>query len=298
MPIQKVAIAGCTGRLGPAVLHQLLEAGFDVTAVTRQQTSDSFLSKVKVAEVDYTSLESLTNALQGHDAVISTVGFSTLADQLLLVEAAAKAGVKRFLPSEFGSNTMNPKTAALPPYKGKIAVQAALQKGAETGGMSYTLVINGPFLDWGLQGGPFADVKGRKMKFYGGGESVLSTTTLSSIGRAVVGVLKNPEATRNRAVYIQDAALSSKQLLAIAKRAIGSDDWVIENASIVENLDKAWEELRKPQPNPAIFVMNFIAAAIWGEGYGSKFDKLDNELFGIKGMSEDDIEVMIKDLAR
>ncbi|RYC65193.1 hypothetical protein CHU98_g1024 [Xylaria longipes] len=296
--IKKVAIAGSTGNLGPAVLQQLLEAGFDVTVLTRQHASHSLPSSAKVAEVDYKSLESLTNAMRGQDAVVSTVGSATLADHLLLVEAAAKAGVKRFLPSEFGSNTVHPKASQLPSYRDKIAVQAALKKEAQTSGMTYTLVLNGPFLDWGVRVGFLADVKGRSITLWDGGDRVFSTTTLPTIGRAVVGVLKHPEETKNRAVYIQDTALSSKQLLEISKRATGSDDWKVNIASLDDHVNKGWEELRKPQPDPAKFVMNLISAAIYGEGYGAKFEKLDNELLGIKEMNEEDIEDLIRELAK
>ncbi|KAI1749144.1 NAD(P)-binding protein [Xylaria castorea] len=296
--LKKVAIAGSTGNLGPAVLQQLLEAGLDVTVLTRKQASHNLPSSAKVVEVDYESLESLTNALQDHDAVVSTLGGAALAGQLLLVEAAAKAGVKRFVPSEFGSNTVHPKTSQLPAFKGKLAVQAALKKEAQTSGMTYTLVLTGPFFDWGLRVGLVADVKGRNITLWDGGDRVFSTTSLPTIGRAVVGVLKHPEETKNRAVYVQDTALSLKQLLEIAKRATGSDDWKVDNTSLDDHVNKGWEELRKPQPDPAKFVFNFISAAIWGEGYGARFDKLDNELLGIKEMNEKDIERLIKEAAK
>ncbi|KAI3318444.1 NAD(P)-binding protein [Xylariaceae sp. AK1471] len=295
--LKKVAIAGSTGNLGPAILQQVVEAGFDVTVLTRQRASHSFPPSVKVAEVNYESLESLTNALRGQDAVVSTIASAALAKQLLLVEAAAKAGVKRFLPSEFGSNTVHPKTSQLPSYGDKVAVQTALKKEAQTGGMTYTLVLNGPFFDWGMRVGFVADVKGRNITLWDGGERVFSTTTLATIGRAVVGVLKHPEETKNRAVYVQDTALSSKQLLEIGKRATG-DDWKANTVSLDDHVNNGWEELHKPQPDPAKFVMNFITASIWGEGYGSRFEKLDNELLGIKEMNEADIEALIRGLGK
>ncbi|KAI0401994.1 NAD(P)-binding protein [Xylaria palmicola] len=296
--IKTVAIAGATGNLGPAVLEQVVAAGFDVTVLTRQDTSLSLPPSVRVVEVDYDSLESLTSALRGQDAVVSVVGAAALAKQTTLVEAAAKAGVKRFLPSEYGSNTVHPKAAQLPPFRGKIATQEALIQQAQTSGLTYTLVITGPFFDWGLKTGFVADVRGRSITLWDGGERVFSTTTLATIGRAVAGVLKHPEETKNRAVYVQDAALSSKQLLEIARRATGSDDWKANTASLDEFVDQGWAELRKPQPDPAKFVRNLISAAIWGEGYGSRFEKLDNELLGIKEFDEGDIEALIREVAK
>ncbi|RWA07672.1 hypothetical protein EKO27_g7446 [Xylaria grammica] len=295
--LTKVAIAGSTGSLGSVVLEKVLEAGFDVTVLTRQGGGHSFPPSVKVAEVDYDSLDSLTNALQGQDAVVSTIASAALSKQLLLVEAAVKAGVKRFIPSEFGSNTVHPKTSQLPSYADKVAIRKALEKEAEAGGITYTVVINGPFLDWGLQNGFVANVKARRFTLWNGGDQLFSATTLATIARAVAGVLKHPEETKNRAVYVQDAAVSSNQLLELGKKATGSDDWNVTHASLDDHVDQAWEELRKPQPNPAKFVTNFIMAAIWGEGYGSRFEKLDNELLGIEEMKEEDLLALVTKLA-
>ena len=49
--------------------------------------------------------------------------------QLLLIGASAAAGVRRFIPSELGSDTTNPNRAALPVFKNKVATQKALQDG-------------------------------------------------------------------------------------------------------------------------------------------------------------------------
>ncbi|KAI1327280.1 NAD(P)-binding protein [Xylariaceae sp. FL0255] len=279
--IRKVAIAGATGNLGPTILRQVVDAGFEVTVLTRTEGSSPKLQPyIKVEVVDYDSLDSLVHALRGQDALVSTLGSVALLKQLLLVEAAAKAGVKRFIPSEFGSNTVHPKTAQLPSFRDKIVVQEALKKEAEKAdGLTYSLVA-----------------KDKSITLWDGGERIFSTTTLSTIGRAVAGVLKHPEETKNRAVYVQDAAISAKQLLVIGEKATGTNDWKGNVASIDEQVAKGWEELKKPQPNPANFVRNFITAAIWGEGYGSKFEKLDNDLLGIKEMSEADIAALIREL--
>ena len=56
---------------------------------------------------NYDSAKSLKAAFQGQDAVISLVGGTALGDQNKLIDAAIAAGVKRFLPSEYGSDTTN-----------------------------------------------------------------------------------------------------------------------------------------------------------------------------------------------
>lgn len=262
-------------------------------------THNNFPSSVTVVPVDYDSLESLTNALRGHEAVISTLASAAIATQLLLIEAAAKAGVQRFIPSEFGSNTLHEKTRELPVYKDKVTVQDALKKEAAApgGGLTYTLICTGPFFDWGITVGFILNLAEKSINLYDGGDHVFSTTTLPTIGKAVTAVLKQPEQTKNRAVYVQDTATTLNKLAAISKEVTGADGWKENTVAIDELLEQAWAELKKENPNPGIFVFNFLKAAIWGEGYGSHFESLDNELLGIEQKSDAEIQALVASLA-
>ena len=277
----------------------MLQGGFQVTALTRQGSTHNLPPSVRVAPVDYDSLESLTEALRGHDAVVSTIASAALAKQLLLVEAAAAAQVKRFIPSEFGSNTVNEKSAKLPSYGDKVAVQNALRKHAADGTLSYTTVINGPFLDWGITVGFIMNLKAKSINLWDGGHRVFSTTTLNTIGKAVAGVLSHPDETKNRPVFVQDTAVSQRDLLEKGKVATGAPEtWTENTPSVDELVAQGWAELGKEHPNPDKFVMNFISAAIWGEGYGAHFEKLDNELLGIRQLTGDELQALINGLAK
>lgn len=214
--------------------------------------------------------------------------------QLLLVEAAAKAHVKRFIPSEFGSDTLNEKVRRLPVFADKIAVQNALKKeAAVSGGMTYTLICTGPFLDWGLEVGFIMDVKSKAINLYDGGDCVFSTTSLATIGKTVVATLKHLDQTENRAVYVQDIAMTQRGLLAMAKKAVGGDGWTEEVVSVDGLSEQVWAELKKDKPDPGNFVLNVIKMSIWGAGYGGAFVKTDNVLLGIKEMSEAEVQAVV-----
>lgn len=51
-------------------------------------------------KVDYTNFESLKKALEGQDALVSAVASLAVPSQMLLIDAAVKASVKRIIPSE------------------------------------------------------------------------------------------------------------------------------------------------------------------------------------------------------
>ncbi len=252
--------------------------------------------------MNYHSLESLTNAFEGQEAVISALPYTgdpaDITINLLLVEAAAKAHVTRFIPSEFGSNTLNEKTRTLPVFGGKVTVQDALKKEAASGGMTYTLICTGPFLDWGIMVGFIMNLKEKSISLLDGGDRTFSTTSLRTIGKTVAAVLKQLEPTKNRAVYVQDTSTTLKKLAAMGKKATGPDGWKESVVSIDELLEKAWAELKKDQPDPNNFVYSFLKASVWGEGYGCHFEKPDNEVLGIKEMSDAELQDLVNSMAK
>lgn len=157
-PYKTVAIAGATGNLGPSIVNALLEAGFQVTVLNRIGSKPH--PTLNSIEVDYTSVPSLTAALQGKDVFISNIPHHGV--QKPLIDAAIAAGVKRFLPSEFGMDVMRDgKTANLPYFRdGKKAIQEYLRrKSAEGMEMTWTSVVTGLFLDWCLDVGFGVDLK-------------------------------------------------------------------------------------------------------------------------------------------
>ncbi|KAJ5399676.1 hypothetical protein N7465_010165 [Penicillium sp. CMV-2018d] len=287
----KVALAGASGNLGPAVLKQLLNAGFDVTILTRQGSDKTFDSRAHVAQVDYESLDSLKAALSGQDAVVSTlnVGAVPLPTHLRLIDAAAATGVKRFIPSEYGCDTKNPLTARLPVFGDKIGVHEHLKNVAQQSGLSYSVLITGPFLDWGLEHGFVLNLAG-PAALYDGGDRRISTTTLSGIGKGIVGILNNLEATKNSTLYINEARVTQNELLELSGKNIETN--VVKTTDLEQD---AFAELAKPAPNPEIFVPKFILRAIFGEGFGSLFDseKLSNDLLGVKTLSKEELRGLI-----
>ena len=62
--ISRVAIAGATGNLGPAIVQALLEAGFEVTALSRHGSTSIPPKGAKLMQVDFASTDSLAVCTQ------------------------------------------------------------------------------------------------------------------------------------------------------------------------------------------------------------------------------------------
>ncbi|GIJ92658.1 hypothetical protein Asppvi_001936 [Aspergillus pseudoviridinutans] len=104
MSLENIAIVGASGNLGALVLPVLLKSKLSLTAVIRETSSAKFPGSVKIVKSDF-KLGSLTEAFKGQDAVISMLPITALGDQGVVIEAAIAAGVKRFIPSEYGSDS-------------------------------------------------------------------------------------------------------------------------------------------------------------------------------------------------
>ncbi|MEK3785136.1 MULTISPECIES: NAD(P)-dependent oxidoreductase [Paenibacillus] len=99
-----IIVFGATGRVGQAIVKELLKRKHQVTAAVRDvQRLGGLTGDVKVVEVDLLSLADVTEAARGHELIISAYGPRFGAEDELvevariLIEAAKKAQVPRIL---------------------------------------------------------------------------------------------------------------------------------------------------------------------------------------------------------
>ena len=107
-------------------------------------------SDVHVLKTDYT-VASLTPllALSHIDAVVSNLSGPAIGSpQLALIDAAKVTGVKRFFPSEFGSDTTNDKVLEWAGFLREKKKIVDYLKTKEGGGFEWTSLITGLLLDW------------------------------------------------------------------------------------------------------------------------------------------------------
>ena len=179
---KNVILLGATGNLGKHVLQVLLtDSTFNVTVLSRNDSTASFSPKVKVLKVDYSDAAALTKALANQDVVISTVGGQGVAGDFgeVLIQAAIDAKVKWFIPSEFGVDIENP-SVNIPFLAGKIAVVNLLKKNQSR--IAHTFITTGGFLDWGFDNGFLGfDIKNHSAVIYDEGKALVHQVHHSSI---------------------------------------------------------------------------------------------------------------------
>jgi hypothetical protein len=242
--------------------------------------------------VDFISVESLTAALKGIDAVVSTVPGVAIKDQIPLIDAAAAAGVKRFIPSEFGAVTFNPKLETFPLYENIFKIKRHLQAKADAGQMTWSVLAPGAWVEFMFMPG-ILDFATRTATLVDQGDNRLSVNTLATSGKAIAAILSNPEATKNRVVKISEMILTQNQVLKIAQRLRPEDQWEVTKVAATDCLQEALEAIRAGDIRPMVRSKLAKGTGYAGETYGSAYDENDNELLGIKKWTEKDLEKIV-----
>ncbi|PLB43351.1 NAD(P)-binding protein [Aspergillus steynii IBT 23096] len=111
MSAVKVALVGASGETGQSIVNGLLgsqDTKFDIVALTRPESLEKPANTnlkergVKIVPADLRGpQDEIVKLLSGIDIVISAIYFGSLADEVLLANAAKIAGVKRFVQSAF-----------------------------------------------------------------------------------------------------------------------------------------------------------------------------------------------------
>jgi putative NADH-flavin reductase len=282
------------GNLGPAILDAFLNSSFNTTVLSREGSSATFPSGVKVIRANYDSPESLKAALTGQDVVISLVASEVIGEQPKFVDAAIAAGVQRFLPSEFGSDTADPRTHFIPISKAKYDVVKYLQ--SRESQLSWTSVITGPFFDWctkvGFNGLNYAD---KTVTLYDNGKARFSTTNLATIGLAVVKALEKPELTKNQYVYISGLETTQNEVLAVAEK-ITDTKWTVTHENTKDLAEGGKAKLAKGDGYGILALLQAVTfgaeeqigyvdpAKVWNEKLGVPKDDLEKSVRAAFGL--------------
>ncbi|KAA1474793.1 NAD-P-binding protein [Dentipellis sp. KUC8613] len=206
------AIAG-VGNVGSFLAEELLKLKAsgqvkEVVLLTRSSstnpTAEALAKKgAKVAAVDYASKDALISALSGVDVVISTFSGAAFDAQESVAVAAKAAGVRLFVPSEFGNPTEGIK-------EGLLAGKARFHDRLRELGLPSLLVFTGPFTDFIFV--PFVnlDIKGGKFTVGGDGNAPVSFTSRTDIGRFLAYTLTTlpPSQLSNKTFRIEGDRIS------------------------------------------------------------------------------------------
>ncbi|KIM94502.1 hypothetical protein OIDMADRAFT_60829 [Oidiodendron maius Zn] len=221
----KVLVIRATGHHGASVIDGLLEAGnFTVQAFVRPESMTKPAVEnlrdrgVEIRECDINGrLAELVKALDGIDIVISCVGTLQL-DQLSLVNAAKKAGVKRFVPCGF--ITVAPPGGIMHMRDLKERVYNHIKQLR----LPYTIIDVGWWYQVASLRVPSGKVDyvavGLAEEIVGKGNIPSALTDLRDVGRYVTKIIID-EQTLNRMVFVYNTVMTQNQVYDLIEEMSG-----------------------------------------------------------------------------
>ncbi|KAI1200747.1 NmrA-like family protein [Nemania serpens] len=310
--IRKVAIFGAAGNFGAPITSALTGAGFVVTVITRpdSHSASALPGDLAVLRVDYTDVDALAAALAGQDAVVSAVGPGAIGAAKGMVEAAARAGVRRYIVNDFGWG-LNERS--LPEFKPigeprklawDCAKEYARRDEGKADGFTWTGITIGNPIDWALPKFPRMgfNIAERRATIYDAGTEEFTGTTLEGIGQSVVGVLRHPAETANRFVKVRSIQTSQGALLAAFQRRAAeqqqqTQQWEIERSTARQVLE---DGRKKHAEGAGGWILDLLVYQLFAPGEArcivASREDADSALLGVREETVD--EVVEKALSR
>jgi len=210
--LKNIIVIGGSGNVGKEVLSALLARKHEfgtISALKREGYPTSDVLKelstqgVQLLEANFKDKDSLVHAMKGADVVVSTVNVPAFNDQYLFLDAAIEAKVKRFIPSEFGSNTNLPDVASIQYLQPKIKFAHYVEEKAKEGLIDYTIINTGGFPEYAIKTGFYGiNFKDRTFHAIGDGKKPNTFTSLPDVGKYVAAILSRPDLTRNHEIFV------------------------------------------------------------------------------------------------
>ncbi len=220
-----IVVAGATGNLGGRIARTLLERGTSVTALVRHGTARDKLERLQklgatVARVDLSSGAQVTPACSGASCVVSAL--QGLRDvivetQTVLLEAAIKSGVPRFIPSDYSIDFTK-----LPRGENRnLDLRRDFHKRLDKTSISATTIFNGAFADMLTGQMPLILFKLKRVIYWGNADQRMDFTTIGDTAAFTASAALDPSTPRF--LRIAGDQISARELMAVVSEVTGKE---------------------------------------------------------------------------
>ncbi|KAK4702281.1 hypothetical protein P7C70_g3945, partial [Phenoliferia sp. Uapishka_3] len=262
------AVAGAGG-LGSFVAEALASVpGISVVVLSRSTFVPNLSPHIRVKQVDYTHPTSLIPALKGIQVVISTLSGSGFAAQTQLSDSAKHAGVKLFVPSEFGLVTEGTTDEHL-------AFKESLARHLTAIGLPSLRVFTGPFSDTLFTPYCGFDFPNGRASWVGKGETPIGFTARPDIASFLAHTLTtlSPSKLLNTTFRLEGDRKSFEEVVAFYEKTHPGKKVVVTRTPVV-----AAQKTIETEPTEATFITYLLLSLEEGKSV-YKSGPLDNKLY-------------------
>ena len=218
----RILVVGATGQLGRELIGACRQQGHEPHALVRSATrrDAAKMGPLQAAgatlhEGDLADEQSLVRACRAADIVLSAIGSFQISEEAPLVRAVKEAGVKRFVPSDFGLDPAAAGPGSCLLFDAKAAVHASIKAAR----IPYTFIhSNGFFSYWAFSLGDLTRLGGtlppEEVNVYGDGNVTGALASLADIAKVTVRAVMDPR-MENREITITANKITQNLLIAL-----------------------------------------------------------------------------------
>ena len=250
-------------------------------------------------EVDYSSQESLVNAIRGHEVLIACLMMDIISQvQPNLIEAALIAGVRRYIPSEYSGITLDPGSRTLPLLKPLVDQQEYIKKRAAEGRFEYTIFAPGGFPHLFVE--VLLDFSSHTAFLYDGGNKPVSMSSLDTIAMGIAAALQDSNEYKNSVVKFHDGTITQQRALEVAKSADPSVEWKIVELNGQQTIREGMEALSGGASFESMPVLRLLSANVLAKEhhFGWTAEEDQSKKLGLQVLGEAGIEALVAKRAR
>ena len=218
-----IVVAGATGNLGGRIVKALLERGASVRALVRHGAAPDKLEElqrlgVTIAKIDFSSASQVELACSGAACVVSAL--AGLRDviveaQTVLLDAAVKAGVPRFIPSDFSIDFIK-----FPPGENRnLDLRREFHQRLDKASIRATTIFNGAFADMLTGQMPLILFKAKRVLYWGNADQRMDFTTIDDTSAFTASAALDPSTPRF--LRIAGDQLSARELTVVVSEVTG-----------------------------------------------------------------------------
>ncbi|KAF2703332.1 hypothetical protein K504DRAFT_485896 [Pleomassaria siparia CBS 279.74] len=203
------------------------------------------------------SSSSLESAFAGQDLVITTISGGDYEAQVRIIDAAVAAGVRQFMPHEFGQDSLcKGVQERIPRNAAQFRIIGYLRNVSLTHpNFEWVAVAVGCILDGMLVSGDLGfDIQWQSATVPGTGTELFAATSLERAGTVVGSIVRNWHEVKNQFVYAAGVLVSANEVLTSLEKFTASK-WSIGYSDVDDCIREGESRIERGYPDSGLFLM-------------------------------------------
>ncbi|KAF3047951.1 hypothetical protein E8E11_009073 [Didymella keratinophila] len=199
---------------------------------------------------------SLQSILTGQDLIISTTAGGDSAQQIRIIDAAIAAGVRRFMPHEFGHDTLNKGISSrILKSAGRAKVIEHLRAASKNANFEWVGIAAGYTLDTALISGNMGiDLEWHSATIHGIGTETFAASSLQRVGQVVAHVIDHWSQVANQYLYAAGVLTSANEVLRSTERAT-QHEFTVGNYDVEDCIKEGEARIERGYPDTGMVLL-------------------------------------------